>query len=54
MHITDKTALLIIDIQNDFCPGGALAVPEGDRIVPLVNELSSRFPLVVATRDWHP
>ena len=47
-------ALIITDIQNDFCPGGALAIPDGDRIVPLVNELQGRFDLVVATQDWHP
>ena len=49
-------ALLVIDFQNDFTPGGALAVPEGDRIAERVNELagSGRFELVVATRDWHP
>jgi len=49
-------ALLIIDFQNDFCPGGALPVPEGDAIADRVSELldSGRFDLVVATRDWHP
>jgi nicotinamidase/pyrazinamidase len=49
-------ALLIIDFQNDFCPGGALPVEDGDAIAPRVNELldSGRFDLVVATRDWHP
>jgi nicotinamidase/pyrazinamidase len=47
-------ALLLIDIQNDFLPGGRLAVPEGDAIIPLVNELQARFELVVATQDWHP
>ncbi len=49
-------ALLIVDFQNDFTPGGALAVPEGDVIAERVNELvrSGRFDLVVATRDWHP
>ena len=49
-------ALLIIDFQNDFTPGGALPVDEGDRIAPRVNELASdpRFDFVVATRDWHP
>jgi nicotinamidase/pyrazinamidase len=52
--ITPETALLIIDVQNDFCPGGSLAVEEGDRIIPTVNEISPRFPMVVATRDWHP
>lgn len=47
-------ALLLIDIQNDFLPGGSLAVPEGDAIIPLVNTLIPRFSLVVATQDWHP
>jgi nicotinamidase/pyrazinamidase len=49
-------ALVIVDFQNDFCPGGALAVPDGDAIAPRVLELldSGRFALVVATRDWHP
>ena len=47
-------ALILVDIQNDFCPGGSLAVREGDRIVPIVNELQKRFDLVVATKDWHP
>jgi len=47
-------ALLLIDIQNDFIPGGALAVPEGDKIVAIVNQLQNQFDLVVATQDWHP
>ena len=49
-------ALVIVDYQNDFNPGGALAVPEGDRIAERINQLaaSDRFDLVVATRDWHP
>jgi|SRR5215471_10593241 len=47
-------ALLLIDIQNDFLPGGALEVPEGDKIIPVVNELQNYFELVVATQDWHP
>jgi nicotinamidase/pyrazinamidase len=47
-------ALLIVDVQNDFCPGGALAVEGGDEIVPLVNEMAREAPFVVATRDWHP
>jgi nicotinamidase/pyrazinamidase len=46
--------LIIIDVQIDFCPGGALPVAEGDRIVPLINRLQSCFDLVVATQDWHP
>jgi nicotinamidase/pyrazinamidase len=47
-------ALILVDIQNDFVPGGALAVTEGDQIVPTVNRLQPRFSLVVATQDWHP
>lgn len=46
--------LVIIDVQNDFIPGGALAVPEGDEIVPLINDLQPNFDLVIATQDWHP
>ena len=48
------TALILVDIQNDFVPGGALAVAEGDRVVPIANSLMDKFPLVVATQDWHP
>lgn len=47
-------ALILIDIQNDFLPGGALAVPQGDEIIPIVNALQNSFSLVVATKDWHP
>ena len=47
-------ALLIIDFQNDFCPGGALAVDEGDQIAAPIQRLAPRFEVVVATRDWHP
>ena len=48
------TALILVDLQNDFVPGGALPVPEGDRVVPVANLLQPRFNLVVATQDWHP
>ncbi len=48
------SALIVIDLQNDFCPGGALAVPEGDRIVPGINALMAEFPAVILTQDWHP
>jgi nicotinamidase/pyrazinamidase len=48
------TCLILTDIQNDFLPGGALAVPEGDAVIPAANRLQSAFPLVVATQDWHP
>jgi len=49
-----EQALVIVDVQNDFCPGGALAVPEGDRIIPAVNRLAAEFAHVVLTQDWHP
>ena len=47
-------ALIIVDVQNDFCSGGALAVPDGDAVVEPINGWRARIPLVVATRDWHP
>jgi len=47
-------ALILVDIQNDFLPGGALAVPDGDAVVPVANRLQEVFPLAVATQDWHP
>lgn len=46
--------LVLIDVQNDFMPGGALAVPAGDEIVGLINELQPKFDLIIATQDWHP
>jgi nicotinamidase-related amidase len=49
-----RDVLLIIDLQNDFCPGGALAVPMGDEIVPEVNRLAAKFAHVILTQDWHP
>jgi nicotinamidase/pyrazinamidase len=54
LTIRDTDVLLVVDLQNDFCPGGALAVAEGDAIVPVVNALARRFPHVVLTQDWHP
>jgi nicotinamidase/pyrazinamidase len=50
----DREVLIIVDVQNDFCPGGALAVPDGDAIIPLVNRLAGEFAHVVLTQDWHP
>lgn len=47
-------ALIVVDVQNDFCPGGALAVPGGDEVVAEVSRLAAEAPLVIATRDWHP
>ena len=46
--------LIVVDVQNDFCPGGALEVKQGDEIVPLVNQLARKFENVVVTQDWHP
>jgi nicotinamidase/pyrazinamidase len=54
MTIGDSDVLLVIDVQNDFCPGGNLAVPEGDKVVPVINRLAQRFHHVVVTQDWHP
>lgn len=46
--------LLIIDVQNDFCPGGSLEVPEGDKVVPVINQLTEKFGHIIQTQDWHP
>ena len=50
----DDAALVVIDVQNDFCPGGALEVPDGDAVVPAINRLAPRFPACILTQDWHP
>ncbi len=50
----DDRCLIIVDVQNDFCPGGALAVPKGNEIIPLINRILPKFDLVIATRDMHP
>jgi nicotinamidase/pyrazinamidase len=54
MRRCDREVLLIVDVQNDFCPGGALAVPDGDAIAPVVNRLAAGFTHVILTQDWHP
>lgn len=54
MPISSRAALLVIDVQNDFIPGGRLPVPEGQRIVPLINRLARQFKQVVIAQDWHP
>ena len=46
--------LIVIDVQNDFMPGGSLAVPDGDKIVPVINQIQPKFDLIVASQDWHP
>ncbi len=53
-RIQPGDALIVVDVQNDFCPGGALAVPDGDAVVPVINRIMRAFPVVVATQDWHP
>ena len=50
----ERDILLVVDIQNDFCPGGGLSVPRGDEVVPLINGLAEKFAHVVLTQDWHP
>jgi nicotinamidase/pyrazinamidase len=54
LEIRDGDALLVVDVQNDFCAGGALEVPAGDEVVPVANRLAERFDLLVLTQDWHP
>ena len=54
IRLSDDDLLLIIDVQNDFCPGGELAVADGDAVVPVINRLIQRFGHVVLTQDWHP
>ncbi len=47
-------ALIVVDTQNDFCPGGSLAVPDGDKVVPVINKLAETFEQIIHTQDWHP
>ena len=54
MRITETDLLLVVDLQNDFCSGGALAVPDGEAVVPVINRLAPRFGHAVLTQDWHP
>src|SRR3546814_8852073 len=54
IDIRPDDALVVIDVQNDFCPGGALAVTDGDAVVPVINRLIGAFPHVILTQDWHP
>ena len=50
----DDAALVVVDVQNDFCPGGALEVPDGDAVVPVINGIAPRFAACILTQDWHP
>lgn len=52
--VGDADILLVVDVQNDFCPGGALAVPAGDQVIPVINRLANCFAHVILTQDWHP
>lgn len=52
--MSNKKALIMVDLQNDFCAGGSLAVPDGDALIPIANELQHYFDFVIATQDWHP
>lgn len=52
--MNSKKAIIYIDLQNDFCPGGSLAVPDGDSVIPVANELQHFFDVIVVTKDWHP
>jgi nicotinamidase/pyrazinamidase len=54
MQLQPTDVLLVVDVQNDFMPGGALAIPEGDTVVPLINILAKKFDHVILTQDWHP
>src|SRR5207302_1235516 len=54
VEIIDNDALIVVDVQNDFCPGGALAVPDGDQVVDVINTLMPLFSIVFATQDFHP
>lgn len=53
-HLLEKSALILVDLQNDFCGGGALAVPGGDDVIPVANSVQSYFQHIIATQDWHP
>lgn len=54
MEITAQDVLVVVDVQNDFCPGGALAVADGDAVIPVIHQIAERFGHMVLTQDWHP
>ena len=54
MKISEQDVLIVVDVQNDFCSGGALAVPDGEKVVPAINRIAQKFQNVVLTQDWHP
>lgn len=53
-RITSEDVLVVVDVQNDFCPGGALAVPDGDAVIPMIHRIAPRFRHIAVTQDWHP
>ncbi len=54
MLVDKDSALIVIDVQNDFCPGGRLAIKDGDKVIPIINDISCKFHKIIATQDWHP
>jgi nicotinamidase/pyrazinamidase len=54
MQITSNDVLVVVDVQNDFCPGGALAVPDGNAVIEVIHKIAPRFEHIVLTQDWHP
>jgi nicotinamidase/pyrazinamidase len=54
MKVSKSDVLIVVDVQNDFCSGGALAVPDGEKVVPAINRIAEQFENVVLTQDWHP
>ena len=54
MKISEQDVLIVVDVQNDFCTGGALAVPDGEKVVPAINRIAQKFRNIVLTQDWHP
>jgi len=54
MRVSNRDVLIVVDVQNDFCTGGALAVPGGERVLPAINRIAEKFENVVLTQDWHP
>lgn len=54
MEIASQDALVVVDVQNDFCPGGALAVPDGDSVIPVIHRIAALFEIILLTQDWHP
>jgi nicotinamidase/pyrazinamidase len=54
MRITSQDVLIVVDVQNDFCPGGALEVRDGDAVIPVIHRVAPRFEHILLTQDWHP